>query len=130
MCYLPSKSGILSAAPVTIWPTLTIGDSFRISPSPRESTWYSWHFLYKHLWYSVHKTNLHTIPKFAQPLQFKFGHKWEIELVSHTPAFTKQMQYFSISELLCKNTLVFTEISKELFYLLEYLLYYIFTLNL
>ena len=44
---------------------------------------------------------------------------------------TKQMQYyFSISELLCKNTLVFTEISQELFYLLEYLLYYIFTLNL
>ena len=129
MCYLPSKSGILSAVPVTIWPAPTIGDSFRISPPPGSPPGILGIF-FINIYGIQYIKHLHTIPKFAQPLPFKFGCKWEIELVSHTPVFTKQMQYFSISELLCKNTLVFTEISQELFYLLEYLLYYIFTLNL
>ena len=121
MCYLPSKSGILSAALVTVWPTPTI------SPPGILRIFFvnTYDIQYMKQIYTQYQ-NLHS----PYNLNLTANGKWTNQLVSLTPLITKQMQYFSISELLCKNTPVFTEISQELFHLLEYLLYYIFTLNL
>ena len=59
------------------------------------------------------------------PLQIKFDCKWEIDKPAGKP---HSSDHYKI--IWYKNTPVFTEISQELFYLLEYLMYYMFTLNL
>ena len=92
MCYLPSKSGILSAAPVTIWPALTIGDSLRISPSPGSPPGILRIFFINTYGTQYIKQIYAQYQNSHSP--YNLNGKYTNQLVSRTPVFTKQMQYF------------------------------------